>query len=181
MQVLAPCDPEEVQAATLWCARENQGPVYLRLAKAGEPVLTADAVEPWRFGKLRYIRRGGEVCILSYGPLVATALKLADRFAAAGKSASVLSVHTLKPLDRDGLARALASHKLAVVLEEGAPHGGLASRAKEVAWDQGITGCRIETFTLRDEFLHHYGDYNSLLAEHGLGLAAIANRLGLSA
>ena len=34
-----------------------QGPVYLRIGKAGEPVLTADA-EPWEFGKLRYLRRG---------------------------------------------------------------------------------------------------------------------------
>ena len=45
MTVLAPCDPEEMRLATAWCATENTGPVYMRLGKAGEPDLTADAPE----------------------------------------------------------------------------------------------------------------------------------------
>ena len=57
MQIVAPCDPAECTEATRWCARQKNGPVYLRIGKAGEPDLTKGA-EPWVFGKLRYLRRG---------------------------------------------------------------------------------------------------------------------------
>jgi transketolase len=66
MQIIAPCDPLECTDATRWCAHQKNGPVYLRIGKAGEPVLTSDA-EPWQFGKIRYLRRGTDVCILTYG------------------------------------------------------------------------------------------------------------------
>src|SRR6185437_15839164 len=47
-------------------AIQKNGPVYLRIGKAGEPDLTKGA-EPWQFGKIRYLRRGTDVCILTYG------------------------------------------------------------------------------------------------------------------
>ena len=40
MQIIAPCDPAECTEATRWCARQKNGPVYLRIGKAGEPNLT---------------------------------------------------------------------------------------------------------------------------------------------
>src|SRR5262249_55976373 len=43
MRVIAPCDPAEAEAATRWCANQTDGPVYLRLGKAGEPDMTAQA------------------------------------------------------------------------------------------------------------------------------------------
>src|SRR5215469_16594735 len=65
MQILAPCDPAECTEATKWCATQKNGPVYLRIGKAGEPALTKEA-EPWVFGRLRYLRRGSDICILTY-------------------------------------------------------------------------------------------------------------------
>ncbi|MGH6882696.1 MAG: transketolase family protein, partial [Hypericibacter sp.] len=68
LSVVAPCDPAETAAATRWCAVQEKGPVYLRLGKAGEPDFTANAPEPWEFGKIRMIKPGKNICILSYGP-----------------------------------------------------------------------------------------------------------------
>lgn len=166
MQVLAPCDPLECVEATRWCARQKNGPVYLRIGKAGEPVLTAQA-EPWQFGKLRYLRRGSDVCILTYGVITAMATDVADKLAAQGRSVSLVSAHTLKPLDRDGITAALQQHRHVVVIEEHAPQGGLASQVKQIAWDVRAT-CRLDTFTLQDAFIHNYGSTNDLLAAHGL-------------
>lgn len=166
MQVLAPCDPLECVEATRWCARQKNGPVYLRIGKAGEPVLTAQA-EPWQFGKLRYLRRGSDVCILTYGVITAMATDVADKLAAQGRSVSLVSAHTLKPLDRDGITAALQRHRHVVVIEEHAPQGGLASQVKQIAWDVRAT-CRLDTFTLQDAFIHNYGSTNDLLAAHGL-------------
>ena len=43
MAIIAPCDPAETRAATLWCVEQMRGPVYLRLGKAGEPDFTTAA------------------------------------------------------------------------------------------------------------------------------------------
>jgi len=176
MQIIAPCDPLECTDATRWCARQKNGPVYLRIGKAGEPILTKDA-EPWRFGKIRYLRRGSDVCILTYGVITKMAAAIADRLQAQGKSVSLVSVHTIKPLDRHGLAEALKSHKHVIVIEEHAPQGGLAPQTKQIAWDIKAT-CRLDTFTLQDAFIHNYGSHDDLLAAHGLApdriLAAVA-------
>ena len=56
MTVIAPCDPAEMRLMTLWCATESTGPVYMRLGKAGEPDLTADAVDIFRIGKIEIKR-----------------------------------------------------------------------------------------------------------------------------
>ncbi len=176
MQVISPCDPEEVREVTLWCAQQTNGPVYLRLAKAGEPILTKDAVDPWRFGKIRYIRRGTDVCLLTYGAITKMTIQVADRMAADGLSVSVVSVHTLKPLDREGIATALHSHSHVAVIEEMLPNGGLAGNVKQIAWDSGAR-CRLDTFTLKDEFIHCYGNHDQLLAAHGLSVDAIYARM----
>jgi len=167
MQILAPCDPLECTDATAWCAEKSQGPTYLRIGKAGEPVLTKDAAEPFQFGKIRYLRRGTDVCILGYGVIMKKAAELADRLQAEGKSVSLVSVHTVKPLDRQGIAEALKRHKKVVVIEEHAPQGGLAPQTKQIAWDIQAT-CQLHTFTLQDAFIHNYGSHDDLLAAHGI-------------
>ncbi len=176
MQIIAPCDPAECTEATRHCATQKVGPIYLRLGKAGEPDMTKGA-EPWKFGKLRYLRRGSDVCILTYGVITKMAAQIADSLAAQGKSVSLVSCHTLKPLDREGIIEALKTHKQVIVIEEHAPQGGLAPQTKQIAWDIKAT-CRLDTFTLQDKFIHNYGSHDDLMAAHGLSpqriLAAVA-------
>ena len=167
MTVIAPCDPEEVRLATRWCANQTRGPVYLRLGKAGEPDLTANAPEPWEFGKIRKIRDGEDVAILSYGSITKKSVELAERFAGEGRSAAVYSVHTVKPLDREGIAGVLAKYPKVIVIEECAPNGGLGMKVKELAYETKAT-CHIDAFALQDEFIHCYGSHDELLAAHGL-------------
>lgn len=179
MQILAPCDPMECIDATRYCAQENKGPMYLRIGKAGEPRLTENALEPFVFGKLRFLRRGTDVCIISYGVIMKLAVELADHMQAQGQSVSLVSCHTMKPLDHEGIAKALHSHKHVIVIEEHAPQGGLAPQTKQIAWDSRAN-CRLDTFTLKDEFIHNYGSWEALLASHGISMQAILNRIGNS-
>jgi transketolase len=167
MQILSPCDPLEAADATRHCATQDKGPIYLRLGKAGEPVLTKNAAEPFRFGKLRYLQRGTDVCIMSYGVIMKMALEVAEKLQSSGKSVSVVSCHTVKPLDQEGIAEALRTHRQVIVIEEHVPQGGLAPQAKQIAWDIRAQ-CDLHTFTLKDEFIHNYGTHDELLASHGL-------------
>ena len=90
---------------------------------------------------------------------------------------SLVSCHTLKPLDREGIEHALHTHKHVIVIEEHAPQGGLAPQTKQIAWDSGAS-CRLDCFTLKDEFIHNYGSYEDLLASHGISMQTIMNRIG---
>lgn len=178
MTVIAPCDPREARLATLWCTKQERGPVYLRLGKAGEPDLTSTAVDSFEFGRVRYLRRGRDVCILGYGGIMKLAFDLSARFEKAGQTVSIVSAHTVKPLDVEGIAAALASHRQVIVLEEMSPYGGLADRVKSIAWDARAT-CDVKTFSLRDEFIHNYGSHGDVLTAHGLSVDQISRALNL--
>ena len=179
LRVIAPCDPEETRAATLWCIGQQEGPVYLRLGKAGEPNLSAPDTEPFQYGKLRYLRRGKDVCVIGYGPILKMGVELADRLGERGLSTSVISAHTLKPLHTEGIRAMLTSHERVIVLEEMVPRGGLADAVRVAAWECGAR-CKIDCFTLKDEFVHCYGKHEDILAAHGLSLSLILERLDLS-
>ncbi len=177
MSIIAPCDPEEARAATEFVARrESGGPVYLRFGKAGEPVITQDAAEPFRFGHIRYLKKGEDIAVISYGVVMGMAKRIADSLRERGSSVSLIACPTLKPLDRDGLADVLRRHRQVIVIEEHAPQGGLASQTKQIAWDIGA-GCRLDTFTLKDEFVHCYGSHEDILARHGLDFKTILARV----
>jgi transketolase len=171
MSVIAPCDPEEAKAATLHCVSQQEGPIYLRLGKAGEPLLGSATSAPFQFGKLRMLKEGSDACIVGYGPILKMAMQAAE-----GKSVAVASVHTLKPLDREGIARILAKYPKVVVVEEMVPHGGLGEMVKALAWESGAK-CRLECLSLKHEFVHTYGSHDQLLAAHGLSVAEIQRRL----
>jgi transketolase len=179
MAVIAPCDPDEVEAATEYVAsRHDGGPVYLRLGKAGEPVITQSVESPFEFGKIRYFRRGtGDVAVVSYGLMMHQALEVADALEAAGRSVTLVSTPTLKPLDVEGLTDVLREHQQVVVMEEHAPQGGLAAQAKQWAWDLGAD-CDLRTFTLKDEFIHCYGSHADLLSAHGLSSEKVLRDIG---
>jgi transketolase len=176
MRVIAPCDPEEAKAATQYCVGQTEGPVYLRLGKAGEPVLGGAAAQPFEFGKLRMLRDGRDACIIGYGPILKLGMDAAAALEAKGQSVAVASVHTVKPLDREGIARLLGKYSRVVVLEEMVPQGGLGDAVKAIAWESGSRN-RIEHVSLKHEFIHTYGSHGDLLAAHGITVERLVGLL----
>ncbi len=176
LRVIAPCDPEETRAATLWCIGQQEGPVYLRLGKAGEPQLSNQTSEPFQYGRIRYLQRGRDVSIVGYGPLLKVGTDLAKEYERRGKSVSIVSAHTLKPLDREGLRDMLDQHSEVVVIEEMVSRGGLADAVRVIAWESDAR-CKIACFSLQDEFIHCYGKHEDILRAHKLSLDQIVHSL----
>ena len=176
MTVIAPCDPSEMREATKWCATKNKGPVYMRLGKVGEPNLTENAIDKFEFGKLRYLKKGKEIAVISYGITVKMAIDLSTELEKKGKSVSVISCHTIKPLDKIGIKKVLNEHQSVYVLEEHVPHGGLSSRVKEIASDEQ-TKAELKSFTLKDKFIHFYGNHQELLEKHELSVKQILKKI----
>lgn len=176
LKIIAPSDPLEVEAATMWCAKQDIGPVYLRLGKAGEPNLTENSPEVWNFGKFRLISEGDDLAILTYGSIASTAVKVSKKLIANKFESDLYFTSTLKPIDYERLDKILAKHKKIAVIEEHISQGGLASIVKQFAFDNKWPGILL-TFNLKDEFIHKYDTHENLIKVHGLDADSITKKI----
>ena len=176
MSIIAPCDPEELKLA-IWACANHDGPIYLRLGKAGEPNLTGDAPEPFEFKKIRKIKNGNGLAILGYGPILSMAFEAAELYKKqANIDPALFSVHTVKPLDVERVKSILTEYRKVIIVEETTPHGNLAGQIKQIAWDNQAN-CEIRSISLQDRFIKCYGSKNELLAAHGITIDSILNLL----
>ena len=176
MQVLAPCDPLEMEKATEWCAKESRSPVYMRIGKAGEPNLTTNAIDKFEVGKLRYIKKGQDYAFISYGTILNYSFELDLRLQKKGFKNSVISCHTLKPLDRKGIINLLLNHKNIVCIEEHVKNGGLGEKIKLICLEEDIKS-NIFHYHLQDKFIHFYGSHTELLKAHNIDVEKIEGEL----
>ena len=166
MTVLAPGDPVEAALATRAVAA-HAGPCYLRLGKAGEPVVHR-APPDFRIGHAVRLRDGDDVALVSTGgtlPLVAAA---AEALARRGVEARVLSMVTLAPLDDEALLEAADQvGRIVTVEEHGA--GGLASAAAEVLVTHGRP-VDFRSLRLPRKVIEEVGGQSHLRESHGLSV-----------
>ena len=176
MTIVAPCDPLEAGLMTK-SIMDIPGPVYFRLGKVGEPVLSDKAPEPFVLGKIRKLKEGEKTAILTYGPITRKAFEIANALESRESGGvAIYNVHSIKPIDQEGLKRIFSLHQKVIIIEEQAPHGGLNSIVKTWAYDHDVR-IPVKSFTLKDEFIHTYGTHDDLLAAHGLSTSHILENL----
>jgi transketolase len=171
MTVMAPCDANELRAC-LRAALKQDGPVYIRIGKKGEPVIFNE-VPDLRIGKVSVVRTGTDVALLSAGTMMGEALAAAERLHAEGISAEVVSMHSIKPLDVEYLAAAARRFKLIASIEEHGLIGGLGSAVAE--WcARNNAPVRQLGFGTPDEFMHEVGTQEYARRKYGLTAEVIA-------
>ncbi len=77
-----------------------------------------DREEPAELGRLRRIREGGDVTIVSAGWMVQESVRAATLLSESGIEAEVIDLRTLVPLDRDGLAEVASQTPALLVVDE---------------------------------------------------------------
>ena len=130
MVILNPADAVEAKKA-VFAAAAWDGPAYLRFGRLALPVVTDEAA-PFTIGQAQTLREGGDVTIIATGLPVGMALEAAELLAAEGIAARVVNMATIKPIDRDAVARAAAETGAIVTVEEHNIIGGLGSAVAEV-------------------------------------------------
>ena len=114
-----------------YCAAEMEGPVYIRLSGGLDcPIVYQEDYE-FRPGKMVTLREGGDVAILATGLMVSEALKAAEFLEEKEIKASVINVHTIKPLDQEKLDEVFSAYNLIVTVEEHNILGGMGSAVAE--------------------------------------------------
>jgi transketolase len=174
MTVVAPSDAKEMRRFMVQTP-EWPGPIYIRLGKGGDPVISREA-EGFAIGKGLVLRDGGEVVFAVTGVMGSRALAAADILARRGISCQVVHFHTVKPLDETMLFEKARSAKMIVTLDEHLLAGGLGSAIGEALIDRykGPMPALLR-LGIPDRFTDDYGSQDSLLRSFGLDAPAIAD------
>lgn len=165
--VVAPADPVEVRLAMPLIVA-HQGPVYLRLGRAGEPVVHQALPSGFTLGKGLVVREGGELTMISTGGMLKTTLGAADLLAKKGVSAGVISMHTVAPIDAELIQQHARTTGTIVTVEEHSVVGGLGGAVAEALLDGQTSPVRFKRLGLPHAFLPEVGSQEYLLRCHGL-------------
>jgi transketolase len=151
MTVIAPADGIETGNAVKACV-DWPGPVYIRIGRGFEPPYYQNPDYGFEIGKAVEINPGTDLTLICCGIGVlqsaeaARVLKEED-----GLSVRVLNVHTLKPIDREAILKAVTDTRRIITVEEHNVIGGLGSAVADVIAESG-KGCAFDKIGIPDEF-----------------------------
>lgn len=134
MTVICPADATETRQA-IFAAAALDGPVYLRLGRMAVPEVNGEDYH-FELGKGVVLQQGKDVAILASGLLVAPALEAAQLLAAEGVQATVVNIHTIKPLDEELVVRLAKECGALVTAEDHSIIGGLGGAVAETLSEQ---------------------------------------------
>ncbi|MFJ6513898.1 transketolase family protein [Streptomyces sp. NPDC091406] len=173
MTVVVPTDAATTELLFLQ-SLDLPGPVYLRLGRNATPDLPADA-PPVELGRIQVLRHGQDVTLVACGPYpVLAALEAAGQLAADGIAATVLNVHTVKPLDEETLLAAAGRTGTVITVEEHWPAGGLGGAVAEALG--GHREIAVHRIGLPDAFASVAGGQQYQLERAGVTSSAVAAR-----
>lgn len=164
MTVIAPGDPHETRLAVR-AMTQREGPCYLRLGKAGEPIVHA-APPAFEIGKAIQVRDGDDATLIGTGGMLKRAVDAHDTLLARGIRTRVLSMHTVKPLDETAVLTAARQTGAIVTLEEHNCRGGLGSAVADVL---ALAGAAVPfgKIAAPDRFWHEAGSQKHFQALMG--------------
>ncbi len=168
--VLCPAD-EISMKALVKAAAAHVGPVFIRAGRAKATVVYP-ADQKFEIGKGVELNPGKDVTLIATGLLVAESLKAADLLEAEGISARVIDIHTIKPLDRDIIAKAAAETGAIVVAEEHLLDSGLGVRVAQVVAE---TNPAVMEFVGINNTYAESGAPDELLDKYGLRAVNVAD------
>jgi transketolase len=130
MTVIQPCDSLEAEKATI-ALTKHKGPAYLRLTRGKTPFITKEN-DKFEIGKGVTLRKGKNIAIIATGTLVHIALEAAEELKQQGIEATVINIHTIKPIDKDLIIKAAKETQAIITAEDHNIIGGLGSAVSEV-------------------------------------------------
>jgi len=130
LKVIVPADYYEAKAAVK-AAAEINGPVFIRIGRPSLPIIYDEDYQ-FKFGKVFRLREGKDVTICALGIMVSASLEAAELLSKKGIDVEVLNVHTLKPLDEEGILESVKKTGVVVTAEEHSVIGGLGGAVAEL-------------------------------------------------
>jgi transketolase len=170
--VCAPGDPVEAKAVTTFAVC-HPGPCYIRIGKAGEPLVHEENKKlSLSLGEILTIKAEGDVAVLSTGAMLKYVVDFIEQNEI---KASVYSFPFIKPLNTEILSGILNSYRKIITIEEHQAHGGFGSAILEAVNDlleekKLSVHPQIKRIAIQDKFYSIAGSQDYLRKQAGLVL-----------
>lgn len=174
LTVISPADGVEI-VKTITAVAAFKGPVYVRLTGTlNNPIVYADDYD-FQIGKAVTLKKGHDIAIIATGTMVYESLEAAKILESRGVSATVVDMHTIKPLDTSVIDVACAGMKMIVTVEEHGVVGGLGGAVAE--YKSTLAHAPKQLFIGLPDKFGKVGEYKYLLKKYGLTADQIAERI----
>lgn len=167
-KVVSPADPFELQRA-LPVMLDTEGPVYMRTGRSPVPAVFDESVD-FEFGKGKVLRDGPDATIIAVGVMVHRALDAAVELDEAGITCRVVSMSSIKPIDRELIVDCAEKTGAIVTAEDHNIMGGLGGAVSEVVTE--TVPVPVERVGIRDVFAES-GEPADLAVKYGLDSGAV--------
>jgi transketolase len=154
LTVISPADPVEARLAAVYSLK-NDKPVYVRLAKRGEPVIHQD--EDFDITVPQAVRRGSDAAVLFHGSISAEVMEAYDILVKENMSPRMISVPVLQPLNREALIDMLKDVETVITVEEHFSSCGLGGVLKQMHADINPPW-RLKVMGIPHEYIHTIKD-----------------------
>ncbi len=136
IRIVVPADNFETRQAVL-AAAESPTPIYLKFGKKPMPDLPRVS-NKFEIGKASIICEGKDIAFIACGETVAPSYEAARLLEKEGISAEVISMHTIKPLDKETIISSAKKCKIVVTVEEHSINGGLGEACASLLMQEKI-------------------------------------------
>ncbi|MBQ9801819.1 MAG: transketolase [Clostridia bacterium] len=167
-----PCDNYEAVAAT-HAMIEHNGPFYYRCGYKGEKDIHSGPID-FKIGKANTVREGNDVTLMFCGPIGSEVVKAADMLKEEGINCRIVSMHTIKPIDKDAIADACKNTGGIVTIEEHNIIGGLGAAVAEVIADEALCPKAFKRLAFPDVNVAKIGGQAWIRDQYGLQANGIA-------
>lgn len=175
MTVVAPGDPFEVSAC-IGASVSYKGPMFIRLGRRSEPQVHSTAPD-FKIGKgIILFNKGNDICLLATGTMLSKAKIASELLLKKGFGVTLISLHTIKPLDEMLIKDCAKKYRSIFSIEEHSIVGGLGSAVAEVLSEICYNGI-FKKIGLPDEFNHYVGRAEYLYQKYGLVPESIADNI----
>lgn len=176
IKIILPADNFETREAIKQSAASNC-PIYIRFGK--KPMQNIHQADTrFEIGKAITVREGEDVAFIATGETVYPAVLAAKKLSEIGISASVISMHTIKPFDHDTLFKTAKSCRALITVEEHSIYGGLGEACASSLLESGIH-IPFRRVGFPDEYTVT-GNQNEIFEHYGIsesGLTKLAESL----
>ena len=173
--VCVPCDTKEAEAATR-AMIAHDGPFYYRCGYKNEKDIHDGPIN-FQLGRAIRVQDGGDVALFFTGPIGYDAKLACEKVKAEhGISVRLVSLHTIKPIDRAEIVAAARDIGKIITLEEHNLSGGMGSAVAEVLADEGAV-CKFKRMALPDVNVSLVGSQEWLRGQYGLDADSIAAQI----
>ncbi|MBU2102622.1 MAG: transketolase family protein [Candidatus Omnitrophica bacterium] len=170
MHIVVPADGPETRDAVI-AAFEHDGPFYIRLGRS--KVVSIEKRTKFVLGKGYRIEEGKDLAIIACGLMVNEAIAANEILKKDNISATIVNMHTIKPIDADLIVELAKKHRKLLVCEEHQVAGGLYSAVVEVL--ARTYPVRVERIGIEDRF-GQSGSPAELMEFYGLTAGSIAKK-----